>query len=122
VRFLLPSPAALICLLLLGVPARAGDADDRVLALLDEDFEEMMRTHPTWASERGDRRFDDLLDDESPEAARDRVEHAKLRLRTDEDRLHSVARADRDQGIDIPRITRGRNHVGVIHRRKPLAQ
>jgi prolyl oligopeptidase len=79
-RFLLPSPAALICLLLLGTPARAGDADGKVLALLAEDLEESMRTHPTWASERGDRRFDDLLDDESPEAIRDRVEHARLRL------------------------------------------
>ncbi|MFI5403678.1 MAG: DUF885 domain-containing protein [Planctomycetota bacterium] len=79
-RRLLPSPAALICLLLLGAPARAGDADEKVLALLNEDFEESMRTHPTWASERGDRRFDDQLDDESPEAERDRIEHGKLRL------------------------------------------
>ncbi|MCK6459229.1 MAG: DUF885 domain-containing protein [Planctomycetes bacterium] len=79
-RFLLPSPAALICLLLLGAPARAGDADGKVLALLAEDLEEQMRRHPTWASERGDRRFDDLLTDESPEAMRDAVEHARLRL------------------------------------------
>jgi uncharacterized protein (DUF885 family) len=80
-RLLLPSPAALICLLLLSAPARAGDADEKVLALLAEDLEEQMRRHPTWASERGDRRFDDLLEDESPEAFRDRVEHATLRLR-----------------------------------------
>ncbi len=79
-RFLLPSPAALICLLFLVAPARAGDADARVLALLDEDFEEQMRRNPTWASERGDHRFDDLLPDESPEAALDAIEHAKLRL------------------------------------------
>ncbi|HEX5137794.1 MAG TPA: DUF885 domain-containing protein [Planctomycetota bacterium] len=79
-RALLPSPAALICLLLLGAPARAGDADDKVLALLEDDLEELMRRHPTWASERGDRRYDDLLEDESPEALRDAVEHAMLRL------------------------------------------
>lgn len=79
-RFLLPSPGALTCLLLLGAPARADDADAKVLALLEEDLEEQMRRSPTWASERGDRRFDDLLPDESPEAVRDAIEHATLRL------------------------------------------
>jgi len=79
--FLPPSPAALISLLLLGAPARADDAADaKVLALLDDDFEEAMRTSPTWASSRGDRRFDDLLEDESPDAIRDRIEHAQMRL------------------------------------------
>ncbi len=80
-RSLLPSPGALICLLLLGASARAQEADSNVLALLEEDFEEQMRTHPTWASERGDRRFDDQLEDLSPEAIRGRVEHAALRLK-----------------------------------------
>ena len=89
--------------------------DDRVLALLDEDFEEMMRTHPTWASDRGDRRFDDQLEDESPEALRDRLEHAKLRLdamasiEVGEDglpgRVHVAAlRPANEEGVGIERL------------------
>jgi uncharacterized protein (DUF885 family) len=70
-----------LSILLLGAAALAGpDADSRVLALLDEDFEDQMRRNPTWASERGDRRFDDMLPDESPAAVRDALEHAALRL------------------------------------------
>ena len=55
-------------------------ADQRVVALLDEDLEATMRRHPTWASQRGDRRFDDQLGDPSPAAAKAEVEEARARL------------------------------------------
>lgn len=41
---------------------------DRLHALLEEDHEALMTRYPTWASVRGDRRFDDRLTDPSPEA------------------------------------------------------
>jgi len=54
--------------------------DDRVLALLAEDLEAKMRRSPTWASMRGDRRFDDRLGDPSPAAEEAWVEAARRRL------------------------------------------
>jgi uncharacterized protein (DUF885 family) len=63
------------------MPAHAQpSADDRVKALLDEDLDATMRRSPTWASQRGDRRFDDRLGDPSPEAEAAWVEQAKDRL------------------------------------------
>jgi len=71
----------LVALLLLAAAARAGGAADAELrALLEEDLEASMRRSPTWATSRGDRRFDDRLDDESAEARAAWLEHVRLRL------------------------------------------
>jgi uncharacterized protein (DUF885 family) len=67
-------------LLLLAATAWAGPEDDKLLRLIDEQFEESMRRWPTWATERGDRRFDDQLADESPEARQQWIEHQRRRL------------------------------------------
>jgi len=58
-------------LLLLAMAAAApaqGNADAQVLRLLEEDYEAQMRRWPTWATERGDRRYDDRLADLGDEA------------------------------------------------------
>ncbi|MCO5165371.1 MAG: DUF885 domain-containing protein [Planctomycetes bacterium] len=67
--------AALVAASLLCAPAGAQEPpmpattpDDRLLALLEEDHDALMARYPTWASVRGDRRFDDRLTDPSPEA------------------------------------------------------
>jgi uncharacterized protein (DUF885 family) len=67
-------------LLLLAAAAWAGPEDDKLLRLIDEQFEASMRRWPTWATERGDRRFDDQLADESPQARQQWLEHERLRL------------------------------------------
>ncbi len=59
--------------------ALAGPEDDKLNRLVQEEFDELMRTSPTWASSRGDRRYDDKLADLSPEARAQRLEHAKRR-------------------------------------------
>src|SRR5687767_1753297 len=60
------------------VPTAAPPAPSTSLAaLLEEDYDALMRRHPTWASVRGDRRFDDRLTDPSPEAEARWVEDAK---------------------------------------------
>jgi len=69
-----------LVLLLLAAVAAAGPEDDRILRLIDEEFEESMRRSPTWASARGDRRFDDRLADESPGARAQWLEHSRRRL------------------------------------------
>lgn len=55
--------------------------DDRVLALLEEDYDALMARFPTWASVRGDRRFDDALTDVSPAAEAAWIDQARARLR-----------------------------------------
>ncbi|MCO5168716.1 MAG: DUF885 domain-containing protein [Planctomycetes bacterium] len=60
--------------------ASTSSADDRLLALLDEDLEALMARHPLWASVRGDRRFDDRLTDPSPEAEAAWTDAARMRL------------------------------------------
>jgi len=71
---------AVTALLLLISLVGAQDANERLLRLLQDDLEESMRGAPTWATSRGDRRFDDRLADLGPDARRDRLEHAKMRL------------------------------------------
>ncbi|MHC4938051.1 MAG: DUF885 domain-containing protein [Planctomycetota bacterium] len=66
-------------LLLLAGVALAGPEDDKLLRLISEEFEETMRRWPTWATERGDRRYDDQLADVSPEARARWLEHARIR-------------------------------------------
>lgn len=67
---------------LLAMAAFAHPAPDRkVLDLLAEDLDAQMRRHPLWASERGDRRFDALLEDLSPEAIAAYLEDCRDRLR-----------------------------------------
>lgn len=60
--------------------APAASADDRLLALLDEDHDALMARYPAWASVRGDRRFDDRLTDPSPEAEAAWIETSRDRL------------------------------------------
>lgn len=85
----------LVAALLAGVlgwprPACAGDApgtgasptlaERELLRLLDEDFADQGRASPVSASSRGDRRFDDLLPDPSPEGRAVLLERARARL------------------------------------------
>lgn len=66
--------------LLFGILMR-GDAENaRLLDLVREDLEALMRRSPTWASSRGDRRYDRLLDDLSPAAHDAFVDDARARL------------------------------------------
>lgn len=79
------SAAALLLALGPGAGAcRAQEApvshDDRLLALLEEDYDALMARFPTWASIRGDRRFDDALTDVSPAAESAWLEQARARL------------------------------------------
>ena len=70
-----------LALLLLVSPLAAQDADARLLRLLADDLDERMRLSPTWATVRGDRRFDDRLGDEGPEARAAWLEHTRMRLK-----------------------------------------
>jgi len=67
-------------LLLVCLAAKAGPMDARLLRLIEEDFAESMRRSPVWATERGDRRYDDRLEDASPEARAEWLEHSRRRL------------------------------------------
>ncbi len=58
----------------------SADADRALLDLLEADLEASMRAWPTWASVRGDRRFDDRLPDVRPEAFAARLEESRARL------------------------------------------
>jgi len=70
----------LLLLLLFALPAFAqSEADKALERLIDEEFEEMMRTSPRWAAGRGDRRFDDKLEDLSERARLERLEHTTRR-------------------------------------------
>ena len=64
--------------------------DDAVNTLLSEDYEAILRRYPTWASMRGERRFDALLADNTPEGIlkdlngiRDRLERARVIRKTE---------------------------------------
>jgi len=70
--------AAVVCAILVALPllaprALASDADDAVVALLDEDFRAQMKANPLEASSRGLREYDDRLPDISAEAFRERT-------------------------------------------------
>ncbi len=56
------------------------DADKIVLDLLQQDLEAQMRRSPTWASSRGDRRFDHLLSDPGAEARKAWLDDVARRL------------------------------------------
>ncbi len=74
-----------------------GTRSPALLAILDEHVDWLMRESPTWASSRGDYRFNDQLRDESPEAYERRRAEMRDRLSrlgaldqstfTEEDRL-----------------------------------
>ncbi|MDC3378742.1 DUF885 domain-containing protein [Planctomycetota bacterium] len=75
------------------MPASAQDdasvsADQAVLDLLAEDLDASMQAWPTWATQRGDRRFDALMADVSPEAR-------AARLAATQDRLKRLLEIDR---------------------------
>ena len=69
-----------IALVLVLATTAWADENAKLLKLLEEDLDAMMRASPTWATHRGDRRFDDQLSDPSPKAARERLEHNARRL------------------------------------------
>ncbi|MGQ0614945.1 MAG: DUF885 domain-containing protein [Planctomycetaceae bacterium] len=54
--------------------------DDAILRLLAEDLDGQMRRSPVWASMRGDRRFDDRLEDVGPGARAAWLEECRGRL------------------------------------------
>ncbi len=70
-------------------PQALRSADATLKSLLDEDYEAQLKASPTWASRRGDRRYDRLMPDNSPQA------RAAL-LRGWRDRLARVSAIDRD--------------------------
>lgn len=72
-------------------------ADQRVLELLAEDYEAQKRHDPLSASHRGDRRFDALLPDPSPEARAAWVRDAETRLAA----LESVDRSTLSQANQL---------------------
>ena len=66
---------------LLLMTAATHSQDDRaVLDLMAEDYDSLLRRSPVWASERGDRRFDDRLADVSPEAVQASLDETRGRL------------------------------------------
>jgi uncharacterized protein (DUF885 family) len=68
--------------LLLALLATVAAADDnaKLLRLLVDDLDERMRRWPTWATSRGDRRFDDKLADLGSAAREAWIQHARQRL------------------------------------------
>ena len=89
----------ILLVLLLTVTVYAGPDDD-ILALMQEDFEAGTRAWPTSATSRGDRRFDALMPDPSPAAAkasqtRTRALLARARL-VPRDKLSPRVRVHRD--------------------------
>ncbi|MHC4958294.1 MAG: DUF885 domain-containing protein [Planctomycetota bacterium] len=58
----------------------AADENEQILRLLADDLDAQMRRSPTWATSRGDRRFDDRLTDLSPAARDSWIQHCTLRL------------------------------------------
>ncbi|MEM8834410.1 MAG: DUF885 domain-containing protein [Planctomycetota bacterium] len=60
--------------------AELSSTDRAVLSLLEEDLEAQRRFNPTSASVRGDRRFDHLLDDNSPAGYAEVIADARARL------------------------------------------
>ncbi len=67
---------ALACMAAAAHPA----PDDAILRLLAEDLESQMRRSPVWASMRGDRRFDDRIEEVGPEARASWLEECGKRL------------------------------------------
>ena len=68
----------------------AKSADEQLVQLMDAEFEASMRAFPTWASARGDRRYDALLTDQSPQAVQARLGDTRKRLAS----LGQIKRAD----------------------------
>jgi uncharacterized protein (DUF885 family) len=68
----------LLSVFALAAVATAGPKDE-LHRLLQEDLEAQMRRSPTWATARGDRRYDHLLTDIGPEACRAWIEETKAR-------------------------------------------
>jgi len=72
-----------LALVLVATSSLAQTPEDEALQrLLADEFDSMMRAWPRWASERGDRRFDDQLEDASAKARLDRLEHSRLRRKS----------------------------------------
>lgn len=74
--------------------------DPDVIALLDEHVEWLMRENPTWATSRGDLRFNHLLEDESPQAYATRAAAVRARLER-ANRVASRLSRDAEQGRQI---------------------
>jgi len=69
-----------LAILLFAFPCFAqSDADKALERLIADEYDSMMRSWPRWASSRGDRRFDDRLEDLSDAARLDRLEHSAKR-------------------------------------------
>ncbi|MHC4955227.1 MAG: DUF885 domain-containing protein [Planctomycetota bacterium] len=90
---------ALLLLLLPAVALAQSEEDKQLLRLIEEEFEEQMRVSPLSASERGDRRYDDRLSDESAESREQRLEHARRRAtavrQLDDTKLSAANRTNR---------------------------
>src|SRR5437868_10329064 len=66
-----------ICLILAILPARATPQDDQFQKIAHEYNEGLLATHPEFATELGDHRFDDKLTDYSAEARARELARAK---------------------------------------------
>ena len=79
--------------------ARPDGPEERLRALLDQDLEALMRRSPTWATLRGDRRFDAEVGDPGPEAEAEWEAECRARLAAveavDEAALSPRARVER---------------------------
>jgi uncharacterized protein (DUF885 family) len=61
--------------------ALAQDASQRLHALFDREWEWTMRQNPVWASQTGDRRWNDRWPDVAPKAQEERAEHRRAVLK-----------------------------------------
>src|SRR5690349_1995442 len=73
--------ALLLAARLFALGAQPQDPRKQLHALFEEQWEELMRRTPVWASQLGDRRYNDRWEDVSLQAIQSNIEHDRAMLR-----------------------------------------